>query len=183
MDYEYYAVRWLSDYRNSLFLKGKWLFHTKNTRLFDDDSQENATTITLRLSADYSILYDILDFQKLVIWRLYDYSTTILLKKTTTIGYDYSRSCHDYSSRNAATIADLYLLSGESPKRAAAVAANGFAPPACCWTAPPGGGCQTDPVRSDCWPMPDRKPPGVGSIETPPGWHSLRYAAPSGMDP
>lgn len=24
--------------------------------------------------------------------------------------------------------------------------------------------------------------PGVGSIETPPGWHGLRYAAPSGMD-
>ena len=26
----------------------------------------------------------------------------------TTIGYDYSRSCYDYSRRNAATIADLY---------------------------------------------------------------------------
>nr|DAO82489.1 MAG TPA: hypothetical protein [Caudoviricetes sp.] len=49
----------LSDYRTSLFLKGKRLFHTKNTRLFDDDSQENATTITLRLSTDYSLLYDI----------------------------------------------------------------------------------------------------------------------------
>lgn len=32
-------------------------------------------------------------------------------------------------------------------------------------------------------PVPDCKPPGVGSIETPPGWHGLRYAAPSGMDP
>jgi hypothetical protein len=48
----------------------------------------------------------------------------------TTIDYDYSRSCYDYSSRNAATIADLYWLSGESPKRVAAVAANGSAPPA-----------------------------------------------------
>nr|DAR07561.1 MAG TPA: hypothetical protein [Caudoviricetes sp.] len=36
---------WLSDYRTSLSLKGERLFHTKNTRLFDDGSQENATTI------------------------------------------------------------------------------------------------------------------------------------------
>ena len=50
---------------------------------------------------------------------LYDY----LSGETTTIGYDYS-------SRNATTIADLYWLSGESPKRVAAVAANGSAPPA-----------------------------------------------------
>lgn len=49
----------LSDYRTSLSLKGERLFYTKNTRLFNDDSQENATTITLRLSADYSLLYDI----------------------------------------------------------------------------------------------------------------------------
>lgn len=47
-----------------------------------------------------------------------------------TIGYDYSRTCYDYSSRNATTIADLYWLSGDSPKRDAAVAANGSAPPA-----------------------------------------------------
>ena len=67
MNYEYYAVRWLSDYRTSLSLKDKRLFHTKNTRLFYDDSKEITTTITLRLSADCSILYDILDFQKLVI--------------------------------------------------------------------------------------------------------------------
>lgn len=46
------GVGWLSDYRTSLSLKGERLFHTKNTQLFDDDSQENATTITLRLSAD-----------------------------------------------------------------------------------------------------------------------------------
>ena len=38
-------VGWLSDYRIFLFLKGKRLFHTKNTRLFDVNSQENATTI------------------------------------------------------------------------------------------------------------------------------------------
>ena len=57
MNYEYYAVRWLSDYRTSLFLKGERLFHTKNTRLFCDNSQENATTITLRLSEDCSLLY------------------------------------------------------------------------------------------------------------------------------
>jgi len=37
----------LSDYRTSLSLKGKRLFYTKNTRLFDDESQENATPITL----------------------------------------------------------------------------------------------------------------------------------------
>ena len=43
--------------------------------------------------------------------------------ETTTIGYDYS-------SRNATTIADLYWLSGESPKRDTAVAVNGSAPPA-----------------------------------------------------
>lgn len=53
------VVGWLSDYRISLFLKGERLFHTKNTRLFYDGSLENATTITLRLSADCSLLYDI----------------------------------------------------------------------------------------------------------------------------
>lgn len=50
--------------------------------------------------------------------------------KITTIGYDYSRICYDYFSRNAATIADLYWLSGESPKRDTAQATNGSAPPA-----------------------------------------------------
>lgn len=43
--------------------------------------------------------------------------------ETTTIGYDYSR-------RNATTIADLYWLSDESPKRDTAAAVNGSAPPA-----------------------------------------------------
>ncbi len=47
----------LSDYRISFSLKGERLFHTKNVRLFDDSSQENATTITLRLSADCPLLY------------------------------------------------------------------------------------------------------------------------------
>lgn len=68
--------------------------------------------------------------------------------ETTTIGYDYS-------GWNATTIADLYWLSGESPKRDTAVAANGSASP-----------------------MPGRKHdagrvPGVESIETPPGLHGL----------
>nr|DAO98034.1 MAG TPA: hypothetical protein [Caudoviricetes sp.] len=49
----------LSDYRTSLPLKGKRLFHTKNTRLFDDSSQENATAITPRLSSNCSLLYNI----------------------------------------------------------------------------------------------------------------------------
>jgi len=68
--------------------------------------------------------------------------------ETTTIGYDHSKSCYDYSSRDTTTIADLYWLSGESPKRDAAQAANGSAPPRR-WTAPLGVGCQTDPVRPD----------------------------------
>ena len=59
MNYEYYAVRWLSDYRISLSLKGERLFHTKNTRLFDDGTQENSTTITLLLLINCSLLYDI----------------------------------------------------------------------------------------------------------------------------
>ena len=50
--------------------------------------------------------------------------------EATTIGCDYSRSCYDYSSRNATTITDLYWPSGDSPKRDTAVAVNGSAPPA-----------------------------------------------------
>ena len=49
-------------------------------------------------------------------------------------------------------------------------------PRSCCWTAPPVGACQADPV-------PEYKPPGAVGIETPPGWHGLRYIALSGMDP
>lgn len=44
-DIDFGGVGRLSDYRTSLFLKGERLFHTKNTRLFDGSSQENATTI------------------------------------------------------------------------------------------------------------------------------------------
>lgn len=50
LDFE--GVGRLSDYPTSLSLKGERLFLTKNTRLIDDGSQENATTITLRLSTD-----------------------------------------------------------------------------------------------------------------------------------
>ena len=57
----------LSDYRTSLSLKGERLFHTKSTRLFDDGSQENVTTIALRLSTDDSLLYYIWDFQTVVV--------------------------------------------------------------------------------------------------------------------
>lgn len=42
--------------------------------------------------------------------------------ETTTIGYDYS-------SRDATTIADLYWLSGESPKRDTAASRQWFRPP------------------------------------------------------
>ena len=56
---DFLDVGWLIDYRASLSLKGERLFHTKNTRLFDDGTQEKATTITLRLSEDYSLIYDI----------------------------------------------------------------------------------------------------------------------------
>lgn len=73
----------------------------------------------------------------------YDY----LSGETTTIGYDYS-------SRNAATIADLYWLSGESPKRDAVEAANGFAPPA----APPAAGLPAG------WSMPERDRRRAGMV-------------------
>ena len=73
--------------------------------------------------------------QRLSAGKVYDYFTTI--------GYDYS-------SRNATTIVRPYWLSGDSPKRDAAGAANGSAPP-----------CQANA----------RLMPGVVSIETLPGWH------------
>nr|DAL93086.1 MAG TPA: hypothetical protein [Caudoviricetes sp.] len=64
-------------------------------------------------------------------WSSDDFTTIprLFTGETTTIGCDYSRSCYDYSSRNATTIADLYWLSGESPKRDTAVAVNCSAPP------------------------------------------------------
>ena len=48
-------------------------------------------------------------------WSSDDFTT--ILRLFVGRNYDYSRSCYDYSSRNATTIADLYWLSGESPKR------------------------------------------------------------------
>nr|DAT72482.1 MAG TPA: hypothetical protein [Caudoviricetes sp.] len=54
---DFWEVGWLSDYCTSFSLKGKRLFLTKNTQLFDEGSQENATTITLRLSSYCSLLY------------------------------------------------------------------------------------------------------------------------------
>lgn len=89
---------WLSDYRTSLSLKGERLFHTKkkNTQPFNDSSLENDTTISEQLIA---ILYiGLSKASSLTTLRLFhDY----FIGETTTIGYDYS-------SRNAATIADLY---------------------------------------------------------------------------
>ena len=61
-------------------------------------------------------------------WSSDDFTT--ILRLFVGRNYDYSRSCYDYFNRNAATIALPYWLSGESPKRDAAVAANGSAPPA-----------------------------------------------------
>nr|DAO34748.1 MAG TPA: hypothetical protein [Caudoviricetes sp.] len=55
---------------------------------------------------------------------------------------------YDYSSRSATTIVRPYWLSGESPKRAAAGAANDSAPPAL-------------PLLLDCpagWRVPDCQP-------------------------
>ena len=56
---DFLDVGWISDYRTSLSLKGERLFHTKNTRLFDEGTQEIATTITLQLLSYCSLLYDI----------------------------------------------------------------------------------------------------------------------------
>lgn len=56
---DFVVVGRLSDYRIFFSLKGERLFHTKNTQLFDDAPLENATTITLRLSADCLLIYDI----------------------------------------------------------------------------------------------------------------------------
>ena len=45
-------------------------------------------------------------------------------------GYDYFTTIgYDYSSWNTTTIVRPYWLSGDSPKRVAATAANGSAPP------------------------------------------------------
>lgn len=60
-------------------------------------------------------------------WSSDDFTTIPRLSAGRS--YDYSRSCYDYSSRNAATIADLYWLSGESPKRDTAASRQWFRPP------------------------------------------------------
>lgn len=61
-------------------------------------------------------------------WSSDDFKT--ILRLFVGRNYDYFRTCYDYSSRNATTIACPYWLSGESPKRETAVAVNGSAPPA-----------------------------------------------------
>lgn len=90
----------------------------------------------------------------------YDY----FIGETTTIGYDYF-------SRNAATIVRPYWLSGESPKRAVARAANGSAPPAGLPRRVEGASRCT--LTAD--PVSDHKPPGVGSIETAAGLTLCRW--------
>jgi hypothetical protein len=83
--------------------------------------------------------------------------------EATTIGYDYS-------SRNATTIADLYWLSGESPKREAATSRQWFRaarPATGLFRRVEGSKLALCDMTVD--PVPDRKPPGVRSIETPPG--------------
>lgn len=53
----------------------------------------------------YYTIYRTLKASHLTTLRLfYDY----FIGEITTIDYDYFRTCYDYSSRNAATIADLY---------------------------------------------------------------------------
>ena len=60
--------------------------------------------------------------------------------ETTTISYDYSRTCYDYFSP--------LLAIGRKPERDTAVAVNGSAPPAALLLldCQPGGGCQVDPA-------------------------------------
>ena len=79
---------------------------------------------------------------------------------------------YDYSSRNVTTITDLYWLSGESPKRAAAVAANDSAPPA----APLPLDCSAGWRVPDCPaltidPVPECKPPLAWSAMCCTVWH------------
>lgn len=80
MNYEFYTSGRLIDYRISLFLKGERLFYAKNTRLFDDGSQENATTIALRLSAS-SHYYTI--YRTFKRWLSDDFATIPRLSATT----------------------------------------------------------------------------------------------------
>lgn len=153
-------VGWLSDYRTSLSLKGKTtISHKKHTTIWRWFARKRYDYYSTTIGGLFvTIRYiGLSTASHLTTLRLFqDY----FIGEITTIGYDYFRSCYDYSSRNATTIADLYWLSGESPKRNAAVAVNGSAPLAA-------------PQLLDCpagWSVPDCKPPGVWSIETPPGW-------------
>lgn len=57
-------------------------------------------------------------------WSSDDFTT--ILRLSAGRSCDYYRSCYDYSSRNAATIARPYWLSGESPKKDAAVSRQWF---------------------------------------------------------
>lgn len=57
-------------------------------------------------------------------WSADDFTT--ILRLSAGRSCDYYRSCYDYSSRNAATIARPYWLSGESPKKDAAVSRQWF---------------------------------------------------------
>ena len=88
------------------------MIRKKTLRLLLCDYQRTACYYTIyrtfkRLSSD-----DFTTIPRLSAWR----------------SYDYFRSCYDYSSRNAATISDLYWLSGESPKRDAAASRQWFRP-------------------------------------------------------
>ena len=115
-------------------------------------------------------------------YTIYRTSKCLSSDDFTTIPRLSAGRSYDYSSRNAATIADLYWLSGESPKRDTAVAVNGSAPPA----APPAAGL---PRRVECARLTRcqiasrRADPAQVKTQTPPGWHGLRCVAPSGMDP
>lgn len=80
LGFDFGLVDQLSDYRTSILLKGKRLFHTKFTRLFDGKSLENATTIERLLPYDY-----------------YDYWKTIrFMGLLTTVRRDGLRLFYDY---------------------------------------------------------------------------------------
>ena len=102
----------------------------------------------------YTIYIGLSKASRLTTLRLFhDY----LSGKTTTIGYDYS-------SRDAATIARPYWLSGESPKKRYGGSRQWFrAARRALLLGYPAG-----------WRVPDHNPPGL---------YGLRCAALSGMDP
>lgn len=95
---------------------------------------------------------------------------------TTILRLSAGRS-YDYSSRNATTIADLYWLSGESPKRDTAASRQWFRAA----RRAPAAGLTRCALTADQCQIASRRAWAVS--RPPPGWHGLRYAAPSGMDP